>query len=263
MDSFSGIAPQGRVREFLPHVGVRTHRFSKIDTEAKIVFQVGKRNFINRRLGNFGQKLCHLVKQSLRLKRFHDPVINTGSTGTGFIKRLKGAGKQQYRHVPQGGILFHRSTQFIAIFPGHHNISHNQVRPFRTDSCQSGIAISDDCKTAIFICEDDSHHLLDGNTIIGQQQLLAHSSLPVTYRMRNSPCQQSTSGHRFGFAQPHRIRSKKEQPAWHITPSTPYATIVTITVRDKSISDYCARPPANYNIKRLKTSIATIYCQAF
>lgn len=74
-------------------------------------------------------------------------------------------------------ILTDCRTEFITVLPRHEDISENQVRPQGTGLFQSGIAVIHHGQFIVFVGKGDANHFLDGNTVVGQQQFFAHSSL--------------------------------------------------------------------------------------
>jgi hypothetical protein len=123
------------------------------------------------------QEVLDFVEQGLGLEGLGNPAIGTDHAGTRLIKGLEGPRQQQNRDIPQLRLLLDRGAQFIAVFPGHDNVGKNQIGPPQTRFLEGGITVAHGCQVDVLTGTNDPDNLLDGHTVIGQQQLFIHSSL--------------------------------------------------------------------------------------
>ncbi len=106
------------------------------------------------------------------------------SAGPILVQRLEGAGQQDHRNVRQPRIALDEGRDLVAVPLGHADIGEHDVRTIGAHPLDGLTAVADRDDVDVLVRERELDDPLDGDAVIGEQQLVGHGSYTCSMRGR-------------------------------------------------------------------------------
>ena len=122
-------------------------------------------------------ELAHAGEQGLAVEGLGDVAIGARGTGPRLVERLEGSGEQEHRHLAELRVGLQRLAELVAVHAGHDGVGEHDVGPGLPRPGERVLAVVHGGDPVVLPGEDDAHDLLDGDRVVGEQQVLGHCFL--------------------------------------------------------------------------------------
>ena len=122
-------------------------------------------------------ELAHAGEQRLAVEGLGDVAIGARGTGPRLVERLEGSGEQEHRHLAELRVGLQRLAELVAVHAGHDRVGEHDVGPGLPRPGERVLAVVHGGDPVVLPGEDDAHDLLDGDRVVGEQQVLGHCFL--------------------------------------------------------------------------------------
>ena len=129
-----------------------------------------------RRLALAGQQIADAADDHLRLERLDEHAVAPDGARPGLVDGLEGAGQQQHGNVRQLGIALDERRHLVAVAFRHADVGQHDVRTIRLDALDRLLPVADGHDLDVLVGERQLDHSLNGDAVVGQQQLGMHYS---------------------------------------------------------------------------------------
>ena len=122
------------------------------------------------------EQFTHAFDHLTGFERLDEHAVAPHLFGTRLIDRLEGAGQQQHRDVLEIGPALHERRHVVAALFGHADVGEHDVGKLGGDTCDGLLAVVDGNHLDVLARKRQLDDALDGHAVVGQQELLHHST---------------------------------------------------------------------------------------
>ena len=135
----------------------------------------GKRSGrLRRRRGRLSEKRVHLREELVGVERLGDDRIRADPLRAVPVERLESAGQKNDGDARRGRVSLDRLAHLVSVLLRHDGVGEDQVRADFANAIERSLSIRHAHELVIAVGERQLDHLLNGQAVVGQQDLLCH-----------------------------------------------------------------------------------------